>query len=76
MKSSSKEWDGTMSKQPPFGDGMTPAERNVAWNYRSKVDRLIGQVEALIESGRRDAKKIEALETKQHRLDGFRAHMS
>lgn len=55
---------------------MTPAERNVAWNYRSKVDRLIGQVEALIESGRRDAKKIEALETKQHRLDGFRAHMS
>lgn len=55
---------------------MTPAEKNVAYSYRSKVDRLIGQVEALIEAGRRDAKKIEVLEAKQLKLDGFRSWMS
>jgi len=46
----------------PHGDGMTPAEQNKAYLYRSKVDRLEGQVEALIEATQSQAKKIEKLE--------------
>lgn len=46
------------------------------WRLNSKVDRLEGQVQALIEARSSDAKKIEKLETKQRKLDGFRAHMS
>ena len=64
------------SKPPQFGDGMTPAEKNLAYSYRSKVDRLEGQVQALIEAGRRDAMKIEKLEGKQRRLDELRANLS
>jgi hypothetical protein len=53
-----------MSKAPPFGDGMTPAEKNVAYNYRSKVDRMEGQIEALLQTVYDHARKIELLEDK------------
>jgi hypothetical protein len=44
---------------------MTPAEKNVAYNYRSKVDRLEGQVEALLQTVYDHARKIEQLEDEQ-----------
>lgn len=55
---------------------MTPAEKKLLHVYKSKFDRLTGQVEALIEAVHRDAKKIEEIEAKQLKLDGFRSWMS
>jgi len=43
---------------------------------KSEVDRLKGKVDALIEAAREHGGKIERLEVKQRKLDGFRAHMS
>lgn len=49
---------------------MTPAEKNLAYSYRSKVKRLEGQVEALLKTVKNHANRIEEIEDKT-RLDGL-----
>ena len=43
---------------------------------RSQVDQLKGKVESILEDARSKAKKIQKLEDKQRKLDGFRSNMS
>jgi len=50
--------------------------RRKATLLKSQVDRLEGQVEALLQTVYDHARKIEMLEDKQRSLDGLRSHLS
>lgn len=62
-----------MGRSPDHGDGMTPAEQNRDYqdkleinaqllSHLSKISRLEGQVESLLEEARSQAKRIQDLE--------------